>query len=130
MRDTNLIFNSNATITANTQSAIMDTSKWPNGGAWVEISQVAGVVQGTAPLLSAQVEYSDSASFAPPIEAGPEIVAKQATAGFVAAKLCQSQRRYARVKYTVFGTSPTFTGIYAALVSGPQRDAGPGVNSF
>lgn len=129
MRDTNLVFNSNATITANTQSNILDISKWPNGGAWVEVSQTAGGISGTAPQLSAQVEYSDSATFATGVESGPEIIAKATAANFVMAKLCQSQRRYARVKYTVFGTSPSFTGVYAGVVSGPQRDAAPGVNT-
>lgn len=131
MRDTNLIFNSNATIATNTYSAIVSTGKWPVKGVWVEIihTGVVGGAPATAAQLTANVEYSDSATFAGNAEQGPDLVVQQNTTLFRRAKLCQSQRAYARIRYTVSGTTPSFTGIYAHVASGPQRDDGAGVNT-
>lgn len=131
MRDNSLIFTSNATISAGTYSSILDVGKWAKEGVWVEILHT-GVVGGapqTGAQLTATVEYSDSATFATVDDVGPQLVRQQNTAGFRVGKLCQSKRRYARIQYSVFGTSPCFTGIYAHIASGPQRDDVSGVNS-
>jgi len=133
MRDTNLIFNSNATVSTGTYSAILDIGKWAVKGVWVEILQDDSGVVGGAPQTGAQItatmQYSDSATFAGQADIGPQLVTAQNTAGFRVSKLCQSKRRYARVQYSTTGTSPCFTGIYAHITSGPQRDDAPGVNT-
>ena len=131
MRDDNLIFNSNTTISESTYSAILNTGKWPVKGVWVEIihTGVVGGAPATGAQITANVEYSDSATFAGNAVQGPDLVVQQNTAAFRRAKLCQSQLRYARVRYTVTGTSPSFTGIYAHVTSGPARDDGAGVNT-
>lgn len=131
MRDTNLVFTSNATISAGTYSSILDVGEWSPKGVWVEIMHT-GVVGGSPQAgaqLTATVEYSDSATFATVDDVGPRLVDKQNAAGFRVAKLCQSKRRYARIQYTITGTSPCFTGIYAHIASGPQRDDVSGVNT-
>jgi len=133
MRDTNLIFNSNATISANGPSAILDMGKWASKGVWVTLAHygVVGGAPATAAELTAYLEYSDSATFAGQNAArGPDIVRGQNTAGFTRSVLCQSRRRYARIQYVVAGTTPSFTGIYAHVTSGPQRDDTAGVNTY
>jgi hypothetical protein len=137
MWDSNLIFSNNKTISAsggehNGNSAILDLQKTPATGIWVKIAHT-GVVGGapqSAAQLSAKVQFSDSATFLGTVEDGPDLVVNQNTAGFRVAKLCQSQRRYARVFYTMSGTTPSFTGIYAGVVSGPSRDDPAGVNTY
>jgi len=133
MRDTNLIFNSNASVSTGSASAILDIGKWAVKGVWVEILQDdSGVVGGapqTAAQLTATMQYSDSATFAGQASIGPQLVTAQNTAGFRMSRLCQSKRRYARISYTTTGTSPCFTGIYAHITSGANRDDGPGVNT-
>lgn len=131
MRDTNMVFSSNATISAGTYSSILDISRWAAKGMWVEIMGT-GSGAATAPELTATMQYSDSATFATTPELGPTLVKNQGaitTAGFRAAKLCQSKRRYARIQYSVFGTSPCFTGVYAHIATGPQRDDVSNVNT-
>lgn len=128
MRDNNLIFNSNATITANGLSAIVTLNKSPDTGVWVEV--VANASSGTAQELSGQVLFSDSATFAGNPDQGPSVVWKDNTAPpFRKAVLCQTRRAYARIAWTVGGTSPSFTGVYAHVESGPERNDVPGVNS-
>lgn len=133
MRDTNLIFNDNASVSTGTYSKILDIGKWAVKGVWVEILQDDSGVVGGAPATGSQItatmEYSDSATFAGIPSVGPQLVNKQNAAGFRMSRLCQSKRRYARIQYTTTGTSPCFTGIYAHITSGPQRDDGPGVNT-
>lgn len=128
MRDNNLIFNSNATITANGLSAIVALNKAPDTGVWVEV--VANASSGTAQELSGQLLYSDSATFAGNPDQGPSVVWKDNTAPpFRKAVLVQTRRAYARIAWTVGGTSPSFTGVYAHVESGAERNDAPGVNS-
>lgn len=128
MRDNNLIFNSNATITAAVSSAIVTVSKSPDTGFWVEV--VANASSGTAQELNAQVIYSDSATFAGNPDQGPSVVWKDnSTPPFRKAVLCQTRRAYARILWTVGGTSPSFAGVYAHVDSGPERNDVPGVNT-
>lgn len=128
MRDNTLKFNDNVTISASTKSAIVDLGKTGAKGVWVEIVHV-GVIGGTASQITAQIQYSDSATMAGEAnEFGPDLVRKNSTTGFNRAVLCQTRRRYAQIVYTVTGTTPSFTGIYAH-VGGPQRDDPAGVNT-
>lgn len=132
MRDSNLYFTNNGTISASTYSSILDISRWPAKGVWVELAITGGSGAATAPQLTATVQYSDSSTFATTPELGPTLCKEQGaitTAGFRAAKLCQSKRRYARIQYSVFGTSPCFTGVYAHVTTGPQRDDVGNVNT-
>jgi|SRR3990167_3554145 len=131
MLDSQLLFTSNGEVSAGTYSSILDIGKWAAKGVWVEIVHT-GVVGGspqTGAQLTATIEYSDSATFATVDDVGPRLVGAQNTALFRVSKLCQSKRRYARLQYSVTGTSPCFTGIYAHITSGPQRDDVAGVNS-
>lgn len=121
MRDQNLRFNTNAQVIASTHSDIVDVGKSGALGLWVELACIGGS-SGTAQELLARVQYSDSATFASGIEDGPDLVIQQGNPGFRVAKLCQSYRRYWRVQYALSGTSPSFTGLYAGIVTGPQRD--------
>lgn len=132
MRDTNLVFTANGVISAGTYSAILDISRFAAKGMWIELAITGGSGAATAPELTAQVQYSDSATFATTPELGPTLCKNQGaitTAGFRAAKLCQSKRRYARIQYSVFGTSPCYTGVYAHITTGPQRDDVSNVNT-
>jgi len=129
MRDTNLVYTSNKTISAGTYSGILDDGGQRAHGVFVEFV-LTGLVGGspqTGSLLRARLEYSDSATFASGIEKGAEV---DITSTFTRlAILSQSKRRYSRVQYSTFGSSPCFTGIYAHIVSGPQRDDVPGANT-
>lgn len=126
--DNNLVFNSNIQLGASALSAIVAWNRTPDTGVWVEVSHT-GTVTGTGPELTAQIEYSDSATFAGISDLGPTIIRQASTAGFKRAVLCQSRKAYARIRWTITGTSPSFTGLYASVVSGPQRDDVPGVNT-
>lgn len=128
IRDNKLVFNSNATIGASSYSAIVAWNRTADTGVWVEIVHT-GAITGTGPQLTAQLQYSDSATFAGIADLGPTIVIQNGTAGFKRAVLCQTRKAYARIAYTVTGTLPSFSGIYAHVVSGPQRDDVPGVNT-
>lgn len=117
--DNNLLFSNNGTLTATGNSSIVDVGKWPADGAWVELV-VTGAVSGTTPTLDAQIRYSDASDFSSGVENGPTWPQVTAT-GFTRALLCQSKRRYARITYTVGGTTPSFGGVTAGIVSGPQN---------
>jgi hypothetical protein len=128
MRDNNLIFNSNATISGSASSAIVAINKAPDTGFWIEV--VANASSGTAQELNAQVIYSDSSSFAGVADFGPSVVWKDSsTPPFRKAVLCQTRKAYARILWTVGGTSPSFAGVYAHVDSGPERNDVPGVNT-
>lgn len=120
MRDTNLVFSENVTLTATGNSSIVDVGKSPVEGFWVQLA-VTGTVSGTSPTLVAKVQYSDASDFSSGVEDGPAWPTVNAT-GYRRALLCQTKRRYARVNYTVGGTSPSFGGVYAHVASGPNRD--------
>lgn len=120
MFDSNLLFSNAVTLTATGNSTILDISKWPSGGAWVELA-VVGTVSGTTPTLDAKVQYSDSPTFASGISDGPDFNQITVT-DRRQALLCQSKKRYARIAYTVGGTTPSFGGVTAGIVSGPNRD--------
>src|SRR3990167_2983002 len=77
MRDNNLRFSDNATISAGTYSSILDISKWAGKGVWVELVITGGSGAATAPQLTATVQYSDSATFATTDELGPTLVKEQ-----------------------------------------------------
>lgn len=130
MRDTNLIYSSNKTISgAGTYSSILDDGGQRAHGVWVEfvLSGVVGGAPQSGSLLRATLEYSDSSTFASGIEKGPAV---DIDSTFTRrAVLSQSKRRYSRVQYSTFGSSPCFTGIYAHIASGPQVDDVAGVNT-
>lgn len=122
MFDANLLFTNNLAISATGNSSILDISKWPAQGAWVELT-VTGAITGTTPTLDAKVQYSDSGTFASGISDGPDFnQIIPATANKRQALLCQSKKKFARIAYTVGGTTPVFNGVTAGVVSGPNRD--------
>ena len=118
MRDTNLLFSDNVTITANGASTVLDIQKWPAKGAWVKL-HVTGAVTGTSQTLDAQVQYCNTTNGT--FIDGPAFTQVTAT-GARGARLCQSRLRYAKINYIVGGTSPSFAGVYAQVVAGPERD--------
>lgn len=120
MRDANLQFSDAATITANGNSSILQVSKSGVKGFWVELV-INGTVSGTTPTLDAKIQYSDSPTFASGVEDGPAWP-QQTVTGLRRALLCQTKRAYARINYVVSGTTPSFGGVSAHVVSGPQRD--------
>jgi len=132
IRDNNLIFNSNATIGASSVSAIVSLQRTPDTGVWVEIVHTGSIFGNPASgsQMTAQVLYSDNSNFSGIADFGPSLVVQQGSAGFKRAVLCQTRKKYARIAYTLTGTTPSFTGIYAHVVSGPQRDDVPSTNTY
>ena len=132
MFDSNLLFTNNGTVSATVDSAILDLSKTGVLGAWVKLAHtgVVGGAPASGAQMTATLQFSDSATFAGTPLNGPQLVVNQNTAGFRVSKLVQTEKRYARIRYTITGSSPSFTGVYAGVVSGPERDDVSGVNTY
>lgn len=120
MLDTNLLFSNNVNLSATGFSSILDLRKTPGDGVEVEIANV-GTVTGTTPTLDAVVQHSDSPTFASGIVNGPAFPQVTTTAQRNIVRT-QSKKRYARISYTLTGTTPVFNGVTAGIVSGGQRD--------
>ena len=105
--DANLVPTSNATITANTNSAGFNVGE----GAELRFQlEVTGTVSGTSPTLDAKIQDSaDGSSWA---DTGVAFTQVTATGARQQREFKTKQGRpHVRVAYTVGGTSPSFGGV-------------------
>lgn len=120
MFDTNLLFTSAAAVTTSGYSSSVAINKTPSDGVWLEIAVTA--TTGTSQTLDAEVyESTDttaSTSADQKIATFPQITAAGRYFRHV-----QSKKAYLFMRYTIAGTSPSFT-VTAGVVTGPLPDVG------
>jgi hypothetical protein len=115
MLDTNLLFKDAVALTASGQSSGVEIDKSGARGVWVQI--IVTAVSGTTPTADFVIQESDDNSTYNDL-----VTFAQMTTTGRASRLVQSKKKYLRLKYTLGGTTPSFTTT-AGIVTGPQRDA-------
>lgn len=120
--DNSLLFSDDVNLTVTVDSSIIAISKTPAGGVWIGL-YATQLATGTSPTLDAKVQYSDSSSFASGVEDGPAFEQLDETnTPYRRHLLVQSKRGFARIAYTLTGTSPVFNNVTSGIASGPLRD--------
>lgn len=129
MLDANQLFSNGQNLSgagATASTNILDLGKTPADGIEVQLT-VPTAPTGTTPTLDAVLQFSSSATFASDVVNGPAIAQLSGTAAAQVGRYYfngkgKNKRRYARVNYTLGGTTPAYSGVICGIVPAGARD--------